>query len=55
MSDVLTVIGLQDMNQNIMGVPNINEKRSLIGNRAEQALITMARGPGGFKIITSSL
>ncbi len=48
MLDVLTTIGLHDMNKNIMGVANVNEKISLIGNRAEQAHITMARGPGGF-------
>ncbi len=51
MLDVLTIIGLHIMNQNMLGVANINEKRSLIGNRAEQAHITMARGPGGFKTI----
>ncbi len=51
MSDVLTIIGLHDMTQNSTGAANINEKRFLIGNRAKQAHIIMARRPGGFKTI----
>ncbi len=49
MLDVLTIIELHIMNQNMLGVANINEKRSLIGNCAEQAHITMARSLGGLK------